>query len=136
VFVDNCKLVEEPSNEDRVLEFVHNEHARAYPIKILNWHGILNDDVGGKPVIISYCPLCGTDMVFDAHVKNRNLEFRDCSIKMICFFNVHQTKSLWFQIKSEAVAGRLKGTRLELLVSTHTNWESWKKKYPKRVGAI
>ena len=56
-------------NEDRVLGFVRNDQARAYPIKILNWHEIVNDRVVGGPVVISFCPLCGTGMVFDAHVK-------------------------------------------------------------------
>jgi hypothetical protein len=62
-------------NEDRVTGFVFNDQAREYPIKILNWHEIVNDRVGGNPVVISFCPLCGTGMVFDAHVENRNLKF-------------------------------------------------------------
>ena len=58
-------------NEDRVLGFVSNDQARAYP----NWHEIVNDRVGGNPVVISFCPLCGTGMVFDAHVESYNLKF-------------------------------------------------------------
>ena len=58
-------------NEDRVLGFVSNDQARAYP----NWHEIVNDRVGGNPVVISFCPLCGTGMVFDAHVESCNLKF-------------------------------------------------------------
>jgi hypothetical protein len=46
-------------NEDRVLGFVRNDQARAYPIKILNWHEIVNDRVVGGLVVISFCPLCG-----------------------------------------------------------------------------
>jgi hypothetical protein len=58
-------------NEDRVLGFVPNDQAPAYP----NWHEIINDRVGGNPVVISFCPLCSTGMVFDAHVISRNLKF-------------------------------------------------------------
>jgi hypothetical protein len=58
-------------NEDRVLGFVSNDQARAYP----NWHETVNDRVGGNPVVISFCLLCGTGMVFDAHVESRNLKF-------------------------------------------------------------
>jgi hypothetical protein len=119
-------------NEDRVLGFVHNDQARAYPIKILNWHEIVNDRVGGNPVVISFCPLCGTGMVFDAHVKNRNLKFGVSGLlyQSDMLLYDHQTESLWSQIKSEAVTGPMTGTRLKLLVSTHTNWGAWKKKYP------
>jgi hypothetical protein len=62
-------------NEERVLRFVHNYQARAYYIKILNWHEIVNDHLGVKRVAISFCSLCGGGMVFDTHVKNRNLNF-------------------------------------------------------------
>ena len=58
-------------NEDRVLGFVSNDQARAYP----NWHVIVNERVGENPVVISFCPLCGTGMVFDAYVETRNLKF-------------------------------------------------------------
>jgi hypothetical protein len=58
-------------NEDRVLGFVSNDQACAYP----NWHEIVNDRVCENPVVISFCPLCGNSMVFDAQVESRNLKF-------------------------------------------------------------
>lgn len=117
---------------DRVLGFVFKGQARAYPIKILNWHEIVNDRVGGKAVVISFCPLCGTGMVFDASVKNRNLTFGVSGLlyQSDMLLYDHQTESLWSQIKSEAVTGSMTGARLKLLASTHTNWGTWKKKYP------
>ncbi|MFT4577838.1 MAG: hypothetical protein ACI9UO_000657 [Nitrospinales bacterium] len=119
-------------SEDRVLGFVQNDQARAYPIKILNWHEIVNDRVGGSPVVISFCPLCGTGMVFDANVENRTLKFGVSGLlyQSDMLLYDHQTESLWSQIKSEAITGPMTGTRLRLLVSTHTNWETWKKKHP------
>jgi len=119
-------------NDDRVLGFVYNNKARAYPIKILNWHEIVNDRVGGNPVVISFCPLCGTGMVFDANVKNRNLKFGVSGLlyQSDMLLYDHQTESLWSQIKSEAVTGPMTGTRLRLLASTHTNWGTWKIKHP------
>ncbi|MBT6716204.1 MAG: DUF3179 domain-containing protein, partial [Nitrospina sp.] len=119
-------------NADRVLGFSYNGHARAYPIKILNWHEIVNDKVGGQPVVVSFCPLCGTGMVFDANVKNRRLKFGVSGLlyQSDMLLYDHQTESLWSQIKSEAVTGPMTGTRLKLLASTHTNWGSWKKKHP------
>lgn len=119
--------------EDRVLGYVYKGQARAYPIKILNWHEIVNDRVGGDSRVVTYCPLCGTGMVFDTQVKRRNLTFGVSGLlyQSDMLLYDHQTESLWSQIKSEAVTGDLTGTRLKLLHSTHTNWASWKSKYPK-----
>lgn len=117
---------------DRVLGFVHKGQARAYPIKILNWHEIVNDRVGGRSVVVSFCPLCGTGMVFDAQVKKRRLTFGVSGLlyQSDMLLYDRQTESLWSQIKSEAVTGAMTGARLKLLASTHTNWGTWKKKYP------
>jgi hypothetical protein len=49
----------------RVLGYAHKSRARVYPIKILNWHEVVNDRVGGGSQVVTYCPLCGTGMVFD-----------------------------------------------------------------------
>ena len=62
-------------DEDRVLALVHNREAKAYPIKIMNWHEIVNDTVGGKKVFVTYCPLCGTGMAFDAAIDGKTYTF-------------------------------------------------------------
>jgi hypothetical protein len=62
-------------NEDCFLGFVHTSPDSCVPppfIKILNWHEVVNNRVGGKPVFISFCPLCVAGMVFDAHMKTVN----------------------------------------------------------------
>jgi hypothetical protein len=117
---------------DRILGFVHEGHARAYPIKILNWHEIVNDRIKGVSRVVTYCPLCGTGMVFDTKVKGRKLTFGVSGLlyQSDMLLYDHQTESLWSQIKSEAVTGSLTGARLKLLPSTHTTWQSWKTKYP------
>ncbi len=117
---------------DRVLGYVHNGQARAYPIKILNWHEIVNDRVGGSSRVVTYCPLCGTGMVFDSLVKGRNLTFGVSGLlyQSDMLLYDHETESLWSQIKSQAVTGSLTGAGLNLLPSTHTDWASWKVKYP------
>jgi hypothetical protein len=119
--------------DDRVLGYIYNGQAKAYPIKILNWHEIVNDRVGGASRVVTYCPLCGTGMVFDTQVKGRNLTFGVSGLlyQSDMLLYDHQTESLWSQIKSEAVTGNLTGSRLKLLSSTHTNWASWKSKHPK-----
>ncbi len=143
-------------NRDRVLGFVLGGQARAYPIKILNWHEIVNDNVAGHPIVVTFCPLCGTGMVFesvitgcsggiarsdrkdvlaslDACNENKKLTF---GVSGLLYQNDmllydHQTQSLWSQIKSKAVTGPLTGMWLKLLPSTQTNWKEWKRKHPK-----
>ena len=118
---------------DRILGIIQSGQAKAYPIKILNWHEIVNDRIGGTSVVVTYCPLCGTGMVFDTKVDGRKLTFGVSGLlyQSDMLLYDHQTESLWSQIKSEAVTGSLTGARLKLRPSTHTNWESWKARYPK-----
>jgi len=61
--------------KDRILGTAVGGEAKAYPIKILNWHEVVNDSVGGKPVMVSFCPLCGTGMIFDAFIQGERLLF-------------------------------------------------------------
>lgn len=120
-------------DEDRVLGLARNGQAKAYPIKILNWHEIVNDKIGKQAVVVTFCPLCGTGMVFDATVNNQNLTFGVSGLlyQSDMLLYDRKTESLWSQIKTEAVTGPLTGTRLKLLSSTQTSWRQWKKKYPK-----
>lgn len=120
-------------NNDRVLGVVINGQAKAYPIKILNWHEIVNDKVGGRSVAITFCPLCGTGMVFDGTAGGRDVTFGVSGLlyQSDVLLYDHQTESLWSQIKSEAVVGKMTGTKLKLLPSTHTLWRVWKKKHPR-----
>src|SRR3989338_3305926 len=58
-------------DEDRILGLNQGDDAKAYPIKILNWHEIVNDTIVGKSVVVTYCPLCGTGIGFEAAVQGR-----------------------------------------------------------------
>ena len=119
-------------DENRIIALVVNGKKKAYPIKILNWHEIVNDSIGGRHVVVTFCPLCGTGMVFDANAAGRRLNFGVSSLlyQSDMLLYDRETESLWSQIKQEAVTGKLKGTRLNLLSSTQTTWGAWKKKYP------
>ena len=118
---------------DRILGIYQGGLAKAYPIKILNWHEVVNDSVGGRPVVITYCPLCGTGMAFDPMVNGRRLTFGVSGLlyKSDVLFYDHQTESLWSQILREAVTGKaMLGKRLTLLPLTHTTWKAWRKERP------
>ncbi|CCQ89971.1 conserved hypothetical protein [Nitrospina gracilis 3/211] len=119
-------------DSDRVLGITVHGKTKAYPIKILNWHEIVNDRLGGKDVVITFCPLCGTGMVFSREVNGRAMTFGVSGLlyQSDVLLYDRQTESLWSQIKQEAVAGSLTATRLNLLPSTHTTWSHWKEKHP------
>ena len=118
--------------QDRILGFVEGGKAKAYPIKILNWHEIVNDSLGGKPVVITYCPLCGTGIGFYPVVDERQLTFGVSGLlyqsDMVMYD--HQSESLWSQISMEAIAGPMTGSKLPHIFLDHTTWGEWKKTHP------
>lgn len=99
---------------DRVLPLSLDGESRAYPIRILNWHEVVNDAVGARGVVISYCPLCGTGMVLDAQADGRSLEFGVSGLlynsDMLLYDR--QAESLWSQIQAQAISGPLKRSKL------------------------
>lgn len=120
------------ADEDRVLGLSHNQEAKAYPVKILNWHEIVNDTIGGKPVIVTYCPLCGTGIGFEADVQGQRRMFGVSGLlyQSDLLMYDQQTESLWSQIAMEAVAGPMTGARLTPLFLEHTTWGAWKAEHP------
>lgn len=117
---------------DRVMGIKLGEIAKAYPIRILNWHQLVNDSFNGIPVVITYCPLCGLGTVFYSAVDNKPYTFGvtgHISNSDMLFFD-HQTESLWSQIGMQALTGKMSGTKLNPLPVLHTTWAFWKKKHP------
>lgn len=97
-----------------VISLVLGDEARAYPLAILMWHEIVNDTAGGVPVVVTFCPLCNTALVFERQVGGTlhdfgttgNLRFSD-----LVMYD-RQTESWWQQATGEAIVGELTGTRL------------------------
>ncbi len=125
---DNCIGGVEP-----VIILEIDGDARAYPLQILIWHEIVNDEVGGKPVTVTFCPLCNTALVFARPEINGelltfgtsgNLRFSD-----LVMWD-RQTESWWQQFSGEAIVGDLTGTKLQFLPSAIISWEDFKTKYP------
>lgn len=118
--------------EDRVLGIARNGIAKAYPVAILNWHEIVNDRFSGEPVVVSFCPLCGTGMAFRATAGGRALGFGVSGLLYnsdVLFYD-RETESLWSQIAAKAIAGPLKGTALEQVPLAHTTWSDWRARHP------
>jgi hypothetical protein len=120
------------SEREPVIELVHEGAARAYPIQILVWHEIVNDEVGGTPVVVTFCPLCNTALVFDRRVDGRVLDFgttgnlRNSDLVMYD----RQTESWWQQFGGEAVVGELTGAELEHLPARIVAWEDFAQRHP------
>lgn len=120
-------------HEDLVLSFSEGGETRAYPLRILVWHEIVNDTVGGRPVAVTYCPLSGTAMVFDRRVSQQTLAFGVSGLlyqNNVLMYD-RQTDSLWSQLALKAVTGRLAGTGLDWLPSEQLTFGAWRAKYPK-----
>ncbi len=116
----------------RVLGVERNRVAKAYPIAILNWHEIVNDQFGGEGIVVSYCPLCGTGMVFRAEVagKPRTFGVSGLLYNSDVLLYDRDSESLWSQIARQAIAGPLKGETLEMVPASHTSWAAWRARHP------
>jgi len=120
------------NEQDRILGLVEGGEAKAYPIKILNWHEIVNDTLAGNPVVVTYCPLCGTGIGFYPVVKGRSLTFGVSGLlyqsDMVMYD--HQSESLWSQISMEAIAGPMTGAKMTHIFLEHTTWGEWRRAHP------
>jgi hypothetical protein len=105
---------------------------RGYPIQILTWHEIVNDEIAGQPVAVTYCPLCNSTVAFRRELDGEAVEFgttgmlRDSDLVMYD----RMTESWWQQITAEAVVGELTGERLEVLPSQILSFEQLRQLHP------
>lgn len=118
-------------DQDRVLGINLNGIQKAYPIKILNHHEIVNDNLGNRKVVITFCPLCGTGIAFAPEVNGESLHFGVSGLlynsDMLLYDR--KTRSLWSQIMGKAISGPLRGSRLSILPISHTTWRDWRKRH-------
>ncbi|THB72549.1 MAG: DUF3179 domain-containing protein [Gammaproteobacteria bacterium] len=119
-------------DKDIVLSVKSGDVVRAYPTRILVWHEIVNDVVAGKPVVVTYCPLCGTGMVFDRMVDGRLRTFGVSGLlyQSDVLMYDRETESLWSQLAMKGVSGDGVDVKLKWLPSEHLTWKAWKEKYP------
>ncbi len=112
-----------------------NGDARAYPLRILDWHEMANDVVGGVPMSLAYCTLCGAGIAFDGRAANgETYDFGSSGFlyRSNKLMYDRQTRTLWNQLTGEPVLGELvgKGIALELLPVVLTKWEDWLAQHP------
>jgi hypothetical protein len=111
------------------------EDARAYPIQILIWHEIVNDTVGGDPLIVSFCPLCNTAIAFKRTFNGTVLDFGTSG--RLRYSNLimydRQTETWWQQATGDAIAGEHTGAQLEFYPASMISWADFKDLYPEGI---
>ena len=122
------------SDDDLVLGVVINSEAKAYPHNIGWWHEIVNDRVGGHPVSVTFCPLTGTGLVFDARAEDGG-QF-ELGVSGLLFnnnlimYDRRDGSTLYPQLYFTAIDGPRQGESLDLLPVVETRWGTWKRLYP------
>ncbi len=120
------------SPKEPVLVVEHAGEARAYPLQILIWHELANDQIGELPVLVSYCPLCNSAIVFDRRLDGKIYDFGVSGMlrqsDMVMYDR--QTDSLWQQITGEAIVGALTGQKLKLVQSQTVPFETFSRAFP------
>jgi hypothetical protein len=120
------------SDRDPVALVSLNGMARAYPLSILIWHEIVNDEIGGRPVSVTYCPLCNTTIAFDREFRGRILDFgttgrlRHSDLVMYD----RQTETWWQQATGEGLVGEHAGEQLTFVPVTVMSWRDVREQRP------
>ena len=136
--IDNPQFISSAAADDwladlePVIVLQQNGDTRIYPLQILTHHEIVNDVIGGRPVAVTFCPLCNTAIVFDATVDGMALDFGTTG--RLRFSNLlmydRQTESWWQQATGDAVIGELTGIRLTFLPATIIGWSEARESFP------
>lgn len=105
---------------------------RAYPLQILMWHELVNDRIAENPILVSYCPLCNSAVVYDRRLGDATLEFGVSGMlrnsDMVMFDR--QTESLWQQITGDGIVGTHTGSTLRVIPSQMIPFDQFKESFP------
>lgn len=125
------------NDDEPVFGIEINGDVRAYPYRMMDWHEMFNDVIGGVPVSLAYCTLCGAGILFETSVDGRDTPFIFGSSGFLYRSNKlmydQQTHSLWNQFTGRPVVGDLTGSGIELTVLpvVTTSWGEWVRQHPK-----
>lgn len=132
VFIDVAGVGDQLEGAESVVALEINGDARAYPVRVMIWHEIVNDTVGGVPVSVTYCPLCNSAVSYRREVNGVETTFgtsgRLFASALVMYDRL--TESLWTHFDGRAVVGVLAGTQLEPLASPLMAWQDFVATYP------
>lgn len=132
VFVDVVDSIDALPLEEAVVALEINGDARAYPVRALVWHEIVNDTVGGVPVSVTYCPLCNSAMTYERTINGNITSFGTSGLLFASALVMYDraTESLWTHFDGKAVVGVLTGTELVPRSSPLISWGDFVENYP------
>ena len=119
-------------DDEVVLGVIVDDHAVAYPLRILARHELANDTVGGERLAIVYCTLCRSAQVFERDVAGQSLTFLTSGLLLNSnkiMYDV-ETGSLWSHLRGVAIGGPLLGTELTVRAVGHFRWADWVVQHP------
>ncbi|SFE53746.1 Protein of unknown function [Sulfitobacter brevis] len=118
------------ANEPVLTVAIAGQRERAYPIRYLIWHEIVNDTIDGAPIAVTFCPLCNSGVTFDRQTDHGVLTFgvsgKLRNSDMVMFDR--ETQSWWQQATGEAIVGNLTGTELKMLPSWMESWSQFRER--------
>ncbi len=124
------------NEDDLVFGISINGDARAYPLRIMDWHEMFNDVIGGVPVALAYCTLCGSGILFETAVEGFDAPLSFGTSGFLYRSNKlmydRSTNSLWNQFTGRPVVGELTGSGIALKARpvVITSWANWKAQNP------
>jgi len=132
-FVSPAEVGDWLKDYEPVIAFELNGDARAYPLQILIWHEIVDDEVGSVPVVITFCPPCNTAIAFDRRVDGQALRFGttgNLRRSDLVMWSDDPGETWWQQITGEALAGDLVGRQLTMLPAEIVSFADFKAAFP------
>lgn len=123
-------------DNELVLAIIHKGIKRVYPLQILVWHEIVNDNIAGDPLLITYCPLCGSGIAYERTIERNEqrleTEFGTSgklyNSNLVMYDRI--TDSYWTQIDGKAIVGELTGQELKEISIDTVAWREWKAEHP------
>ncbi len=119
-------------DNELVLAIIYKGKKRVYPLQVLVWHEIANDFIEGDPILITYCPLCGSGIAYERKINGEEVEFGTSgklyNSNLVMYDR--KTNSYWTQIDGIAIIGELTGMELTPISIDTVVWRDWKAEHP------
>ena len=119
-------------DNELVLAINYKGVKKVYPLQILVWHEIVNDIIAKDPILITYCPLCGSGIAYERKINNKEVEFGTSgklyNSNLVMYDR--KTNTYWSQIDGKAIIGNLTGQELNEISIDTVTWRDWKKEHP------
>lgn len=130
--IDNPKFVQASEHNlpdtEPVIGVYLNGQFKAYPLRVLTWHEIVNDEIKGTPITVTFCPLCNAAIVFDRRLEGKVLDFGTTGRlrKSDLIMYDRQTESFWQQAIGTGIIGEMTGKELKIIPSRLESWKNFK----------